>query len=215
VVAAITSLLVTALAGTGFGWTRALGTPTHARTWMSITTDLGWAVGTVLHHVSAVSVDATRHAFWLAGILVATGLSVVLWWRRERYGEVATLGLCLAVFVIAGPVVHPWYLLWAVVPLGAAAQSTAIRKAVVTISAALVMLVLPGGVQPGLAALIGAVLGTSAVLGVAMALTRRKNQRIWPAVWAGFTDHASITIAPRPAAHRPLDGSSALGVQTE
>jgi hypothetical protein len=190
-VAAGTALLVTALAGTGFGWARTLDTPTRARTWMSITTDLGWAVGTALNRMTGLSVDHTRQVYWLGGLIVAAGVSLALWRRSERIGPVAALGLCLAVFVVAGPVVHPWYLLWAVVPLAAAARSTGVRRTVAIGSAALVLLVLPGGVQPGMLALIGAVLGASTVLLVAVALTGLDHQRLWAPLAAD-----SLTLGP-------------------
>jgi hypothetical protein len=190
-VAAVTALVVTALAGTGFGWVRTLNTPTRAHTWMSITTDLGWAVGSLLHRVIGLGVDQTRQGFWLAGLLVAAAASLVLWWRSERIGSVAALGLCLAAFVVAGPVVHPWYLLWAVIPLAAGARSRAVRRTVAVGSAALVLLVLPGGVQPGLPALVGAILGASTVLLVATALSGRL-----PAAPAAerLPDHADASV---------------------
>ena len=171
-VAAITTVTVTGLAGTGFGWLSALGTPTRAHTWMSISTDLGWAVGTLLRPISGLAVDHTIRAFWLAGLIVAAVVNLILWRRGARVAPVAALGLGLVVLVVAGPVVHPWYLLWGVVPLAAAARSAAIRRAVAVGSVALVLLVLPGGVQPGPHALLGAVLGSSAVLIVAAACTR-------------------------------------------
>ncbi|MBY8875181.1 polyprenol phosphomannose-dependent alpha 1,6 mannosyltransferase MptB [Micromonospora sp. PLK6-60] len=159
-----TALLVTAVAGTGFGWVRALGTPTHARTWMSLSTDLGWAVGTVLHRLRGLDVEEVRHAVWLVGLVVAAGACLVLWRRGGRHRPVGTLGLCLGVVVLAGPVVHPWYLLWALVPLAAGARDRATRRVVAAGSVALVLLVLPGGVQPSLPALAGALVGTSTVL---------------------------------------------------
>ncbi|WP_319460908.1 polyprenol phosphomannose-dependent alpha 1,6 mannosyltransferase MptB [Micromonospora sp. RTP1Z1] len=177
-VSGVTALTVTALAGAGFGWVQALGTPTHARTWMSLTTDLGWAIGTVLHHVSGLGVEETRHKVWLAGLVVAAGFCLALWRRSERLGPVTALGLCLAVVVIAGPVVHPWYLLWAIVPLAAAARSAAMRRIVAVGSVALVLLVLPGGVQPSLPALAGALLGTLPVLLVAAAFTWLRRRRV-------------------------------------
>jgi hypothetical protein len=192
-VAAGTALTITALAGTGFGWVRTLDTPTLGRTWMSITTDVGWAVGTVLNHVSGTGVDQTRHAFWLAGLVAATAFCVTVWRRSEQIGPVAALGRCLAVLVIAGPVVHPWYLLWAVVPLAAAARGAAIRRTVAVGSAALVLVVLPGGVQPGVPALVGAVLGPLTVLLVAAAVARRARRR----AWASSAPHSRD---PRPAA---------------
>ncbi|MFJ6197437.1 polyprenol phosphomannose-dependent alpha 1,6 mannosyltransferase MptB [Micromonospora sp. NPDC092111] len=179
VVAAGTALTVTALAGTGFGWVRALGTPTRAHTWMSVTTDLGWAAGTLLHRLGGVRVESTIQAFWLVGLAVAAGVSVALWRRAGRNGPVAALGLCLGAVVVSGPVVHPWYLLWAVLPLAAAARRTAIRRTVAIGSVALVLLVLPGGVQPGGHALLGAVLGSLTVSVVAAVCTRLTRPRVW------------------------------------
>ncbi|MEV0156809.1 polyprenol phosphomannose-dependent alpha 1,6 mannosyltransferase MptB [Micromonospora sp. NPDC050686] len=182
-----TAGVVTALTGTGFGWLRALGTPTHARTWMSISTDLGWAVGTVLHHLKGLDVEQTRHVVWLVGLVAAAGACLVLWRRSERLGPIATLGVCLGVVVLAGPVVHPWYLLWALVPLAAGARGTTIRRVAAAGSVALVLLVLPGGVQPSLAALAGALVGTATVL-VAAAFTRRSSPgaaRAGSGAWPG------------------------------
>jgi hypothetical protein len=190
-VAVVTAVVVTALAGTGFGWVRTLNTPTRAHTWMSVTTDLGWAVGSLLHRVIGLGVDQTRQGFWLAGLLVAAAASLFLWWRSERVGTVAALGLCLGAFVVAGPVVHPWYLLWAVIPLAAGARSKAVRKTVAVGSVALVLLVLPGGIQPGLPALVGAILGASTVLLTATALSGRL-----PAASAAerLPDHADASV---------------------
>ena len=207
--AAVTALAVTLVAGTGFGWVRALDTPTHARTWMSITTDLGWAAGTLAHDVGGVSVDQTRQVFWLLGIVAAAGVGVVLWRHSDRIGPVPALGLCLATFVLAGPVVHPWYLLWAIVPL-AAAPGAAIRRTVAIGSAVLVLLVLPGGVQPGLPALVGAVLGASTVLVVAAVLTGVDLQRLSaPLIPAPITyPHASSVPSAR---HAPVIAKAAAG----
>ncbi|SBT45880.1 polyprenol phosphomannose-dependent alpha 1,6 mannosyltransferase MptB [Micromonospora narathiwatensis] len=179
VVAAVTSLVVTAATRTGFGWVRALDTPTHAHTWMSITTDLGWAAGNLLHRLNGLAIEHTVRAFWLAGLVLAVGVNLVLWRRAARIGPVAALGLGLAVVVLAGPVVHPWYLLWALVPLAAAARGAGTRRAVAVGSIVLVLLVLPGGVQPGLPAALGAVLGSSAVLVATLAARRRSRQRTW------------------------------------
>ncbi|MFJ8579875.1 polyprenol phosphomannose-dependent alpha 1,6 mannosyltransferase MptB [Micromonospora sp. NPDC093277] len=178
-VAAVTSLIVTAATRSGFGWVRALGTPTHAHTWMSITTDLGWAAGSLLHRLNGLAIEHTINAFWLAGLALAAGANLFLWRRVDRIGPVAALGLGLAVVVLAGPVVHPWYLLWAVVPLAAAARGAGTRRVVAIGSVVLVLLVLPGGVQPGLPAALGAVLGSSAVLVASVAARRRSRQRGW------------------------------------
>jgi len=87
--------------------------------------------------------------------------------------------------VVAGPVVHPWYLLWALVPLAAAARGDAMRRTVALGSIALVLLVLPGGVQPGLQAFIGAILGASTVLFVVRALSDPDRPNRWDQSVAG------------------------------
>lgn len=179
-VTAVTGLAVAAATRSGFGWARALDTPTHAHTWMSVTTDAGWAAGTLLHRLSGLTVEHTVRAFWVGGLVVAAAVSLILWRRAARIGPVTALGLCLAVVVLAGPVVHPWYLLWALVPLAAAARGAALRRAMAIGSVVLVLVVLPGGVQPGLPAFLGAALGSSAVL---VAVVGRPGRRRGP--WRG------------------------------
>jgi hypothetical protein len=176
--AGLTAAIATTLAGTGYGWIHTLNTPTRARTWLSITTDLGNLTGRMTRWFGVASVDEAMHAWWLIGLVAAACVFVGLWRRSAQIGPVAALGLSLAAFVVLGPVVHPWYLLWAIVPL-AAAGSMPIRRAVAALSAALVMFVLPGGVQPGMAALTGAVLGAGSVLVAFVILTGLGRHQLW------------------------------------
>jgi hypothetical protein len=162
-VAAITTIVVTAVTGTGFGWIDALDTPTQARTWMSISTDLGFVFGNLAHSVGGYSVDMVRHAFWVGGLFLAAAVTLFVLRHSMRIGPVLALGASLTVLVVAGPVVHPWYLLWGIVTLAAAAYPPAIRRITAVGSASLVLLVLPGGVEPGIAAFVGAGLGAGSV----------------------------------------------------
>jgi hypothetical protein len=172
-IAAVTTVAATALAGTGYGWIAALDTPTRAHTWLSITTDLGYFTGTAAQWLGVAGVAETTDAWRLVGLAAAAVLCVVLWRRSLQIGPVVALGLGLAAVVMLGPVVHPWYLLWGIVPLAAAARSRAIRRAVTALSVALVLFVLPGGVQPGISALAGAALGAGAVLVALVAVQAR------------------------------------------
>jgi hypothetical protein len=176
--AAATAVAVTMLAGTGYGWIHTLNTPTHAHTWLSITTDLGGLTGRIAHWLGVASVDEAMHAWWMIGLVVAACTCVGLWRRSTQLGPVVALGLSLGAIVLLGPVVHPWYLLWAIVPL-AVAGSVPIRRALAVLSAVLVMFVLPGGVQPGMPALTGAVLGTGAVLVAFVVLTGLGRHQLW------------------------------------
>ncbi len=109
----------------------------------------------------------------LAGGLLGGGVCVAAWLRRDRLGLPAAVGIALGAVVLLGPVVHPWYLLWAVVPL--AAGSRLIRGAV-GLSVALSLVSLPHGVsftpRGVVAALAGLGLG-SAVLALSQVRKRQ------------------------------------------
>ncbi|HEV7899301.1 MAG TPA: polyprenol phosphomannose-dependent alpha 1,6 mannosyltransferase MptB [Planosporangium sp.] len=192
-VAGLTAVVATALADTGYGWIDALNTPTRARTWLSITTDLGTVTGQVGQWLGVTTLDQALHTWWLIGLATAACVFVDLWRRSAQIGPVAALGLSLGAFVMLGPVVHPWYLLWAIVPL-AMAGSVATRRAVTVLSAALVLFVLPGGVRPGLPALTGAVMGIGAVLIAFVVLTGVGRSQIMAPLAAGPGSNDLATV---------------------
>lgn len=166
-VGAVTAVVATTVAGTGYGWIFALDTPTLAHTWTSITTDIGFWCGLLADKLGLASPGAVLAGWRLAG-LAAAGLICMLMLRRyHRHAPVVGLGLGLAAVLALGPVVHPWYLLWAIIPLAAAATSPRIRRWVAVASIAMIVAVLPGGVQPTLPVFAGALLGAAAVFGTA------------------------------------------------
>lgn len=134
--------------GLGFGWTGALGTPNVVRSWMSVVTELGllggW-IGTLLglgdHTTSVLALIRP------AGLAGAGGVCLLLLWRcwRGRLEPLAGIGIGLGAVVLLGPVVHPWYLLWAVIPLAASATRPAFRIAATGACAVLAVVVAPTG----------------------------------------------------------------------
>ncbi|ANZ40995.1 hypothetical protein BBK82_38465 [Lentzea guizhouensis] len=138
VVVAVLVSVVTSLAGqAGFGWLQALGTPSKVPSWMAPSNWPGFLTGAVF---GAESGQAMISAGRVAGlVLVLCGIAVVLT-RQLRGGisEVMALGLMMSVIVVLGPVVQPWYLLWAVLPLAAAGVWRTKIAAVVTVFALLV-----------------------------------------------------------------------------
>ncbi|SFF37077.1 alpha-1,6-mannosyltransferase/alpha-1,6-mannosyltransferase [Actinoplanes philippinensis] len=159
-----TAVAVTTIAGTGFGWIPALRAPTRARTWMSLTTDLGGLLG-------------AREAVWLAGLLLAWAITLLLLHRVGTGADmVAALGSALVAFVLLSPVVHVWYLLWGLVPLAAAGAERA-RRLAACASPVLVLLAPPNDAPPGAPLVLGGVLGTAAGLLVytVVQATRRRT----------------------------------------
>ncbi|MDD7937524.1 polyprenol phosphomannose-dependent alpha 1,6 mannosyltransferase MptB [Actinomycetospora lutea] len=134
--------------GLGFGWIQALAVPNLLRSWLSVTTDLGvlggW-LGGILglgDHTDAV-LDLTR----AAGLGVAALVCVLLVFMvlNGRLHAVAGMGYGFGAVFLAGPVLHPWYLLWAVVPLAASVRNPRIRGFAVAVCAIVALLVPPTG----------------------------------------------------------------------
>jgi hypothetical protein len=168
-IAAGTVAVTTWLAGTGYGWISALGTPTLARTWTSITTDLGYLTGFLIESAGFGTRDQAL-AFWQYLGLAAAALVCLLMLSRHRLNPVLGVGLGLGAVVFLAPVFHPWYMLWATVPLGAATTNPRTRKIVISLTVVMTVLVFPGGVPPGVPAVVGIAVGTFLVLGTAWAI---------------------------------------------
>jgi alpha-1,6-mannosyltransferase len=138
------SLAVMALigwaSGLGFGWVNTLGTANVVRSWMSPPTLLALGTGQVGillglgDHTTAVLSLTRAIGVLIIAIMVSWLLVAVL---RGRLHPVGGLGVALAATVLLFPVVQPWYLLWAIIPL--AAWATRPRFRVTTIVVTLVV----------------------------------------------------------------------------
>jgi hypothetical protein len=160
---AVTVVVVTAIAGTGYGWVAALNTPATVHTWTSVLTDLGLGTGLLLSMAGVASMDQVVLWWRMAGLAAAGVICLILLRRHDRIAPVLGLGIGLSAVVLLGPVMHPWYVLWGVVPLAAAARDARLRRIVVVGSVAFAVLVLPGGVTPAFNTGVGAALGFGAV----------------------------------------------------
>jgi alpha-1,6-mannosyltransferase len=165
-----TVVATTELAGTGYGWIGALDTPTLAHTWTSITTDLGYWGGVLAAHYGFATADQMLAWVRLAG-LAGAGAICLFMLRKHRTNPAMGVGLGLTAVLALGPVVHPWYLLWAIVPLAAAATTEKVQRLVIFFSLGMTALVFPGGVQPSVASALGLALGVLLVFGTAWAVS--------------------------------------------
>lgn len=148
-VSSVTTVVAFSLAsGLGFGWITAQGGAATVRSWMSLTTLLGILAGFIgrilgLGDISEPALVITRAigiiivGFWLIRMLFAT--------FRSRIHPLGGYGVSMFVLVVFFPVVHPWYLLWAFVPLSAWANRAGFRVAVVIYSMIFSLTVLPRG----------------------------------------------------------------------
>ena len=126
--------------GLGFGWIYTLGTANVVRSWMSPPTLLALGTGQVGillglgDHTTAVLSLTRAIGVLIIAIVVSWLLIAVL---RGRLHPVGGLGVALGATVLLFPVVQPWYLLWAIIPL--AAWATRPRFRITTIVVTLVV----------------------------------------------------------------------------
>jgi alpha-1,6-mannosyltransferase len=135
------SLVVMAIigwaSGLGFGWIFTLGTANVVRSWMSPPTLLALGTGQVGillglgDHTTAV-LSLTRAMGVLIIMITVTWLLLAV--MRGRLHPVGGLGVALGATVLLFPVVQPWYLLWAIIPLAAWATRPGFRIATIAVT---------------------------------------------------------------------------------
>jgi len=119
-IAIVVTVLIGWASGLGFGWLFTLGTANVVRSWMSPPTLLALGTGQVGillglgDHTTAILGLTRGIGVILIAILVSYLLLAVL---RGRLHPVGGLGVALGATVLLFPVVQPWYLLWALIPL--------------------------------------------------------------------------------------------------
>jgi alpha-1,6-mannosyltransferase len=123
--------------GLGFGWLFTLGTANVVRSWMSPPTLLALGTGQVGillglgDHTTAVLGLTRAMGVIIIAILVTYLLLTVM---RGRLHPVGGLGVALGATVLLFPVVQPWYLLWAIIPLAAWASRPGFRGTTIAIT---------------------------------------------------------------------------------
>ncbi|WP_459958420.1 polyprenol phosphomannose-dependent alpha 1,6 mannosyltransferase MptB [Nocardia sp. IFM 10818] len=148
VIAVGVTLFVVTASGLGFGWIFTLNTANAVRSYLSLPTAIGIATGFggVLlglgDHTTAL-LSITRPIASAVAAFVIVRMLVATW--TGRLHPVGALGVSLGVLVLLFPVVQPWYLLWAIVPLAAWANRPAFRVPAVALSVIVSVLVMPRG----------------------------------------------------------------------
>ena len=134
--------------GLGLGWATTLDTPAIIRSWMSVSTDLGLLggqigiIGGLGDHTDSVLALARGIGLLASAVVVGLLLLAVL---RGRLDAITGMGAGLGAVVLLGPIVHPWYLLWAAIPLAATQGLPRYRRFALATSAVLALVVPPTG----------------------------------------------------------------------
>ncbi|MBV1855262.1 polyprenol phosphomannose-dependent alpha 1,6 mannosyltransferase MptB [Catellatospora tritici] len=204
--AAATTVAVTAVTGTGYGWLRSLNTPVSSQNW-SLSSTFGRITRNVLHlfgsDLAPLAIPAWR---WL-GLAAAVAVTGYAWRAkdrasrsaighsaaqdtpgcpatrvtlRRRFGPVYALGLSLTALALLGPALRPWYLLWGLIPIAAAAPDGRVRRWAAVACLLFAVLVFPSGFTPRLtdlaAALAGALLAVPVLVGLSAGLAAARRR---------------------------------------
>lgn len=140
----VLSLLISAVTGLGVGWLGTLSASAHLHSWLAPTNQLGFLVGGL---GTLAGADITSAAIALTvrlGAVLGAVAGVGIVWAifRGRLAPLTGVGLGFAVMLATGPVVQPWYLIWAILPLAA---SLGARRPLVVGSAVAALLLPPVG----------------------------------------------------------------------
>ncbi|MCX7443771.1 polyprenol phosphomannose-dependent alpha 1,6 mannosyltransferase MptB [Corynebacterium sp. P7003] len=185
----VSVLAVTAVTGIGLGWVTGQGGAVTVRSWMSATTALGVIAGGIgmvsgLGDQTAAMLTVTRGiGVTVAGLFMIRMLIAV---HRGTIHAVGGLGISTFVLVLLFPVVQPWYMLWAILPLAAWANRPLFRVSATAYSVVVCFLVLPRGLPlpPGTVAgiYLSTALSTTAVMVFLWWAVRRWHPRVidWP-----------------------------------
>lgn len=138
--AAATFTVITMLTGLGWGWVANLSVPVSLRSMLAPPTLVGslieWlmTVGGMPDPWVELALPVVR------GAAALIGLAVIAWlaWRVAPRAPVVATASAFLVFCATGPVVHPWYVLWGGVLLGATALGSRAIQAVVWVTLFLV-----------------------------------------------------------------------------
>lgn len=177
-VAVLVMAIIGWASGLGFGWLFTLGTANVVRSWMSPPTLIALGTGQVGillglgDHTTAILALTRAIGVSIIAVLVSGLLLAVL---RGKLHPVGGLGVALGATVLLFPVVQPWYLLWAVIPLATWATRPGFRGATIAITL-IVGIFGPtaNGDRFALFQIIMATLASTVVVALLMALTWRR-----------------------------------------
>lgn len=204
VVALLTFGVLSALAGVGFGWIHALSAPGSVQSFLSISTTLGVGAG-VLGQLLGLGdhSQATIAVMQPLGTVVGGALAVLLMWRcwRSAIEPIQALGLALGAFVLLSPVIQPWYLLWAALPLAASTGLSRYRRATVWLTTAFSVLIMPNGATIPVFTIVQGVVVAGLVVGAVLVALRRSGL---PTAYATSGSLVHPVALPRPAQPSPV-----------
>lgn len=143
-----TMTVITLASGWGLGWIGTFDIPNRVKIWLAPMTAFGLTGGglsTVFglgNHTEAMLTITKFLGYGVAGVVCVR----MLWLSfKGRMEPLTALGITLAAVAIFGPVLHPWYLLWAMPLLALSTNDNRFRIAATTITTVVALVEPPTG----------------------------------------------------------------------
>lgn len=182
IVLVLSITMITVISGVGLGWVSGQGGAVTIRSWLSLSTAIGVVFGWVGaqlglgDHTEAVLVLTRSIGVLIAGIFM---VRMLLATYLGRISPIGALGVSTFIMVLCFPVVHPWYMLWAILPLAAWANRPLFRSAVLTYTVILSFFTLPRGhgLLPGniLSIYLASTICMAAILGISFFVLKKRG----------------------------------------
>jgi hypothetical protein len=200
-------VFATWVTGIGWGWIGALSIPGSTHVLLTPTLALAQVISNVVGH-NALVLTVTGA---LGYLIMGAGIAFLLW-RAPVLGTTRACGLALALVVAAGPVVFPWYALWAVIVLAPAGRR--IERGYAIFASVVLTLVLEpsGSAMPNIVLIAAVALLAAVAIATALPPVRRwiRNElarSIDEYRTSGQRDHL-IGLARRALIHRPAGAAN-------
>ncbi|WP_258174665.1 polyprenol phosphomannose-dependent alpha 1,6 mannosyltransferase MptB [Actinopolyspora mortivallis] len=144
-----TMAVITQVSTWGLGWMETFDVPNRIKTWLAPMTALGMFGGGGVSMLLGLG-NHTDAMLSITKVVGYAGSALVCLWLlwlsfRDRIRPLTGLGITLGAVALLGPVLHPWYLLWALAPLAVSTTDSRIRGSIIGISAVVALLVPPTG----------------------------------------------------------------------
>jgi len=189
--------------GLGFGWLFTLGTANVVRSWMSPPTLIALGTGQV-----GILLGLGDHTTSVLGLTRGIGviiIAILVTWLllavfRGRLHPVGGLGVALGATVLLFPVVQPWYLLWAIIPLATWATRPGFRGSAIAMTLVVgIFGPTANGDRFALFQIVDATLASAVIVLLLIAITYRRLP------WRGLPDPGpdDRRPGPEPPAARP------------
>jgi alpha-1,6-mannosyltransferase len=177
-IAIVTFAAYTWVAGVGTGWLAALSGTGSVRSFLSASTTLGVGAGQIglllgLGDHTDAALDVMQSVGTLIGSLIALAIMWQCWQRRIN--PVLGLGMAMGAFVLLSPVIQPWYLLWAALPLAAATDDPRYRTVTIWLTVLFSVTIMPNGATIPAYVIVQAVVVAAVVVGAVLLALRRSG----------------------------------------